>query len=149
MKNRAVVLVLAILFVLPLASRIIARDADRNDVATMQAELKKLRQEQVDAAVRTKKACESAWDAGTIVTETYLDAIEALADARLAAADSHEMRARALEEPVNTLRQMDAHLRDHCEIQAYARELVSLRLKSAEIVLLEEKLRTAHADGKP
>jgi len=142
-------LVLAVLFVLPFASRIVARDAARNDVAAMQAELKKLRQEQVDAAVRTKKACESAWNAGTVVTETYLDAIDALAVPRLAAADSQDTRVRALEEPVSTLRRMEAQLRNHCEIQDHAREFVSLRLKSAEIVLLEEKLHTANEDRQP
>ncbi len=147
MKNRAIMLVLAVLFVLPFASWIVARDAVSDDA--MRAELKKLRQEQVGAAVRTKKACESAWLAGTIVTETYLDAIEALADARLAAADSQDMRVRALEEPVDTLRQIEAHLRDHCEIQQYARELVNLRLKSAEIALLEETLRAATEGNKP
>lgn len=148
MKSRHLVLVLAAVLVLPFESRIAAWDTSRDDITAMEAELKKLRLERVDAAERTEKSCESAWNAGTIVTETYLDAIDALAVARFAVADSQESRVRALEEPVDTLRRIDASLRNHCEIQTYARELVSLRLKSAEIVLLEEKLGAANADGK-
>ena len=145
MNYRSLVLILSCVAVLPFASQIVAWDAHRDDVAMLQAELKKLRQERVNAATQTIKSCESAWHAGTIVTETYLEAIDSLAEARLGAADSEESRLRALEERVNTLRRIETNLSNHCEIPDYAREVVGLRLKSAEVSLVEEKLRAAKA----
>jgi hypothetical protein len=147
MKSRNLALVLTFLLLWATGSPLAAQKNSRDEIAAMRAELKKLRVERVDVAERSKESCESAWNAGAIVIETYLNAIDSLTIARVEAADTSQSRIHALDERVNTLRAIEARLRDHCEIQTYARELVSMQLKSAEVASLEEKLLAA-TEGK-
>ena len=117
-----------------------------NDTTSLKTELKKLKHERVDTAVRAVTTSKSAYNAGVIFVESYLSAIEKLAEARLAVAESSEARVRACEESVTAIQELleSFKLSSHGP-SPNVFETTQRALQSAQIAVLEEKLRQAAA----
>ncbi len=148
------VLVLALFACLPGASLLRAGDTietQDDNVAQLEERLTQAQRKRVLVAQRAFEAANAAYASGHITLDVLLDAVEKRAEAHLAAATTPDQRVSACEERLKAAGQIESKIEALFRTGSRGGEAVTYTMAqrarlSAEIELLEEKLRAAKAD---